>query len=233
MHSLHVVHADASLKNMLLFRDGIVKVADFGTSHTAHTALGSCRLATYYVNAPEMWLGQLDLAPAVDIWAWGVMLYMLSSGKCDWLEAATVEEVIPLLEKALGPIDEASWPGHSTLPKWPAYAENMLHGLVPKRLSSHPNMRQESDSLSSLPCNGALRTAIGMQCSVAACFRRTIPAWSGHPCSQIPGAACATGSSRRRELLQERTSRNLRRRRHRSSSRRRELLKERTSRSQR
>ena len=36
LHSLQVVHGDASLKNMLLMRSDQVAVADFGTAHSAH-----------------------------------------------------------------------------------------------------------------------------------------------------------------------------------------------------
>ena len=144
MHSLHVVHADASLKNMLLCRGGIVNVADFGTSHTAHTVLGGRQLTTGYVNAPEMWLGQQGILPAIDIWAWGVMLYMLSSGRCDWLSATKVEEVIPSMEKVAGPIDETSWPGYSDMPKWNIVARHRAESDEPHAEGSgtRPEIRQ-------------------------------------------------------------------------------------------
>ena len=118
MHRLRVVHGDAPLKNMLLCRGGIVQVADVGTSHSAHSVLGLEELTTHYVNAPERWLGQPDIAPPVDIWAWGVMCYMLGNGRCGWLGHDSVEDVFPSLETVVGPIDETSWPGHSAMPKW-------------------------------------------------------------------------------------------------------------------
>ena len=36
MHGLGIIHGDASLKNMLLCRQDIVKVADLGAAHSAH-----------------------------------------------------------------------------------------------------------------------------------------------------------------------------------------------------
>ena len=119
MHSLNVVHGDATLKNMLLCRDDIVKVADFGS---AHSALGfllgqNKEITTRYVMAPERWLGQSESAPPIDIWAWGVQLYMLHSGQCEWLHTENIDEVMPSLARLIGPIDEESWPGHEQLPK--------------------------------------------------------------------------------------------------------------------
>jgi eukaryotic-like serine/threonine-protein kinase len=81
---LGVVHRDVSPANVLLSSSGEVKVIDFGIAKSVdriseETSAGVLKGKVTYM-APEQVLGK-DLDRRADVWACGVMLYQLLSGK--------------------------------------------------------------------------------------------------------------------------------------------------------
>jgi len=86
LHARGIVHRDLKLENLLLAKKGqlIVKLADFGLSRLfkpggqMFTACGT----PFYV-APDILLAtdETGYGPAVDMWAVGVLLYILLSGR--------------------------------------------------------------------------------------------------------------------------------------------------------
>ncbi len=94
-HGHGVVHRDLKPENVFLCRDGRVKVLDFGLAH----AFGHRRQAggTGGYMAPE----QVEGAPEderTDVWALGVMLFEMLSGRRPFAEEATLRKPAPALE---------------------------------------------------------------------------------------------------------------------------------------
>ena len=130
MHDHNIVHGDASLANMLVDADGVVKVADFGSAHSCQGfVLGdSKQVTTQYVRAPEKLLGQFSSSSSTDVWAVGVQTLALFTGKIPWAECKDPASVFDILmTEILGPIGQSSpefalslypWPGHEELPSW-------------------------------------------------------------------------------------------------------------------
>jgi class 3 adenylate cyclase/tetratricopeptide (TPR) repeat protein/predicted Ser/Thr protein kinase len=83
-HQRHVVHRDLKPNNVFLTRDGKVKLLDFGLAHFTErdfSTFQSFPLAgTPGYMAPEQWLGQQQ-DERTDIWAAGMLLYELLTGK--------------------------------------------------------------------------------------------------------------------------------------------------------
>eukprot|EP00826_Nyctotherus_ovalis_P025405 TRINITY_DN1969_c0_g1_i12.p1 TRINITY_DN1969_c0_g1~~TRINITY_DN1969_c0_g1_i12.p1 ORF type:complete len:414 (-),score=62.89 TRINITY_DN1969_c0_g1_i12:221-1354(-) len=81
-HSKSVVHRDLKLENILLDRNGNVKVIDFGFSVVVNTV---CKLnlfcGTALYLAPEIVNRKSYWGPPVDIWSLGVILYTMLSGR--------------------------------------------------------------------------------------------------------------------------------------------------------
>eukprot|EP01127_Copromyxa_protea_P004764 TRINITY_DN1458_c0_g1_i2.p1 TRINITY_DN1458_c0_g1~~TRINITY_DN1458_c0_g1_i2.p1 ORF type:complete len:286 (-),score=64.71 TRINITY_DN1458_c0_g1_i2:117-974(-) len=86
LHDMDVVHRDLKLENLLLEKkDGlVVKLADFGLSKIFSSAGGlytAC--GTPFYVAPDILLAtdETGYGPSVDMWAVGVILYILLSGR--------------------------------------------------------------------------------------------------------------------------------------------------------
>jgi [calcium/calmodulin-dependent protein kinase] kinase len=78
-----VIHRDIKPDNLLLTKDDHVKLVDFGISYVMNNGLDEERLtlgSSYYL-APEMCKGELYKGKQTDVWAAGVTLYQMTTGK--------------------------------------------------------------------------------------------------------------------------------------------------------
>ncbi|HZO12010.1 MAG TPA: serine/threonine-protein kinase, partial [Polyangiaceae bacterium] len=92
-HAIGIVHRDLKPENLFLVnqRDGTpcIKVLDFGISKVTGASgvrmraltSGSVTMGTPHYMAPEQWQSARDVTFAADLWALGVILFELLSGK--------------------------------------------------------------------------------------------------------------------------------------------------------
>ena len=94
-HGAGLVHRDVKPQNLLLTRDGTVKIADFGVAwaldQTRLTLTGSIVGTARYL-APEQTGGD-QITPAADVYALGVVLYELLAGRAPH-EAGSLPELV-------------------------------------------------------------------------------------------------------------------------------------------
>ena len=82
-HSLGVVHRDLKPANLMLGESGVVKIMDFGIARvigSEHLTTAGFMMGTPAYMAPEQVLGQ-DIDARADLYAMGVVLYRLATGK--------------------------------------------------------------------------------------------------------------------------------------------------------
>ncbi|THH12048.1 hypothetical protein EW146_g7832, partial [Bondarzewia mesenterica] len=81
-HRNNVVHRDLKIENILISQTGNIKIIDFGLSNLYDPA---SHLSTFcgslYFAAPELLNAKVYTGPEVDVWSFGVVLYVLVCGK--------------------------------------------------------------------------------------------------------------------------------------------------------
>lgn len=81
-HRNSIVHRDLKVENILISSDGTIKVIDFGLSNLfSPTSQLSTFCGSLYFAAPELLEGKLYVGPEVDVWSFGIVLYVLVCGQ--------------------------------------------------------------------------------------------------------------------------------------------------------
>ena len=74
MHDQQIMHRDIKGGNILLNKNGNVKIADFGLArlfYDSNQAQYTNRVVTLWYRAPELLLGQRNYTTAIDMWSVG------------------------------------------------------------------------------------------------------------------------------------------------------------------
>jgi serine/threonine-protein kinase len=142
-HSSRIVHRDLKPKNVMIRKDGLVKILDFGLSKlTPPTALDSDRAAA--VTTPGILLGTIDyMSPEQagslpadfhsDQFSLGVLIYEMATGQRPFNRRTGPETLVAIME------DEAE-PVASLNPGVPAALETIIRRCLAKK----PESRYES-----------------------------------------------------------------------------------------
>lgn len=81
-HKNSIVHRDLKIENILISKTGDIKIIDFGLSNlfSPRSALKTF-CGSLYFAAPELLQARAYTGPEVDVWSFGIVLYVLVCGK--------------------------------------------------------------------------------------------------------------------------------------------------------
>lgn len=133
-HHHRVLHRDLKPQNLLINREGELKLADFGLARAFGIPVRSYthEVVTLWYRAPDVLLGSRKYSTPVDIWSIGCIFAEMVNGQT--LFTGTSEQSqLETIFKHLGTPTEALFPGISELPDWRA---NFEQHPAPKTLQS-------------------------------------------------------------------------------------------------
>ncbi|KAI9292918.1 Pkinase-domain-containing protein [Neoconidiobolus thromboides FSU 785] len=126
-HRNSVVHRDLKIENILISNSGSIKIIDFGLSNLYSS---KSQLSTFcgslYFAAPELLSAKPYTGPEVDIWSFGIVLYVLMCGE------------VPFDDKSMTMIHHKIKRG---VVKYPAWLSPDCRHLLSRILVTNPSER--------------------------------------------------------------------------------------------
>ncbi|ODV91635.1 hypothetical protein CANCADRAFT_73709 [Tortispora caseinolytica NRRL Y-17796] len=125
-HSHRILHRDLKPQNLLIDKEGNLKLADFGLARAFGVPLHTYthEVVTLWYRAPEILLGGRQYSTGVDMWSIGCIFAEMASRRPLFPGDSEIDEIFKIF-RILGTPDEEIWPGvtslpdyKSTFPKW-------------------------------------------------------------------------------------------------------------------
>jgi cyclin-dependent kinase len=118
-HHHRVLHRDLKPQNLLINREGELKLADFGLARAFGIPVRSYthEVVTLWYRAPDVLLGSRHYSTPVDMWSIGCIFAEMVNGTPLFM-GSSEETQLDLIFRHLGTPSEATFPGISELPDW-------------------------------------------------------------------------------------------------------------------
>ncbi|KAI4148505.1 MAG: hypothetical protein LQ340_005062 [Diploschistes diacapsis] len=116
-HAHRVLHRDLKPQNLLIDKDGNLKIADFGLARAFGVPLRTYthEVVTLWYRAPEILLGGRQYSTGVDIWSIGCIFAEMCTRKPLFPGDSEIDEIFKIF-RVLGTPDENTWPGVTSFP---------------------------------------------------------------------------------------------------------------------
>jgi len=104
MHRKHLLHRDIKSDNVLVGRNGVVKLADFGFAAglTREQDKRSSAVGTPYWMAPEV-IQQAEYDAKVDVWSLGITAMEMAEGDPPFMEESPMRAMLLIVQQTVGP----------------------------------------------------------------------------------------------------------------------------------
>lgn len=136
-HQRRVIHRDLKPQNLLISRDGLIKVADFGLGRTfgIPVRIYTHEVVTLWYRAPEVLLGAPRYSCPVDIWSIGCIFAEMATKKPLFQGDSEIDQLFRIFRVLRTPTEEI-WKGVSSLPEYKAIFPNWTSYTLAKQLKN-------------------------------------------------------------------------------------------------
>ena len=120
IHSNKIIHRDMKAANVLITRQGGLKLADFGLARAISINKGNQpnrytnRVVTLWYRPPELLLGERNYGPPVDLWGAGCIMAEMWT-RSPIMQGNTEQHQLTLIAQLCGAITPDVWPGVENL----------------------------------------------------------------------------------------------------------------------
>jgi len=157
-HSHNVLHRDLKPQNLLINKNGELKLADFGLARAFGIPVKcySAEVVTLWYRPPDVLFGAKLYTTSIDVWSAGCIFAELANAGRPLFPGSDVDDQLKRIFKLLGTPTEETWSGMTQLPDYkpfPTYHPNMNFAQVVPKLNNRG--RELLQRL--LVCNPAMR----------------------------------------------------------------------------
>ncbi|CAH1155334.1 unnamed protein product [Phaedon cochleariae] len=120
IHSNKILHRDMKAANVLITKNGVLKLADFGLARAFSTNKSGVpnrftnRVVTLWYRPPELLLGERNYGPPVDLWGAGCIMAEMWT-RSPIMQGNSEQHQLTLISQLCGSITPAVWPTVETL----------------------------------------------------------------------------------------------------------------------
>ena len=134
-HKRRVLHRDLKPQNLLINKEGVIKVADFGLGRSFGIPVRNYthEIVTLWYRAPEVLLGSPRYSCPVDVWSIGCIFAEMATRKPLFQGDSEIDQLFRMFRVLRTPTEEI-WPGVTSLPDYkptfPCWSSNNLKNQV-------------------------------------------------------------------------------------------------------
>uniref|UniRef100_A0A8C7TYA0 Cell division protein kinase 5 n=1 Tax=Oncorhynchus mykiss TaxID=8022 RepID=A0A8C7TYA0_ONCMY len=157
-HSRNVLHRDLKPQNLLINRNGELKLADFGLARAFGIPVRcySAEVVTLWYRPPDVLFGAKLYSTSIDMWSAGCIFAELANAGRPLFPGNDVDDQLKRIFRLLGTPTEEQWQTMTKLPDYKPYpmypATTSLVNVVPKLSSTGRDLLQNL-----LKCNPVQR----------------------------------------------------------------------------
>lgn len=135
-HSHRIIHRDLKPQNLLINRNGNLKLGDFGLARAFGVPLRAYthEIVTLWYRAPEVLLGGKQYSTGVDVWSIGCIFAEMCNRKPLFSGDSEIDQIFKIF-RVLGTPNESVWPDIVYLPdfkpSFPNWQRKDLAQVVP------------------------------------------------------------------------------------------------------
>eukprot|EP00794_Sanderia_malayensis_P003624 gene3624-4137_t len=119
-HRNNILHRDLKPQNLLINKNGELKLADFGLARAFGIPVRcfSAEVVTLWYRPPDVLMGAKMYTTSIDIWSAGCIFAEMANGGRPLFPGSDVDDQLKRIFKLLGTPSEDTWPAVTKLPEY-------------------------------------------------------------------------------------------------------------------